>query len=62
MLYALRLLIAYSMQTGDLGMRLCASLVPRPLPDLSRSSGEKSGEGLRSKLRHRSETVDSVST
>ena len=29
---------------------------------LSRSRGEKSGEGLGSKLRHRLETVDSVST
>ena len=39
-----------------------ASLVPRPLPDLSRSRGEKSGEGLRSKIRHGPEMVDSVST
>ena len=29
---------------------------------LSRSHGEKSGEGLGSKLRHRPEMVDSVST
>ena len=36
------------------------SLIPRPLPDLSRSRGEKSGEGLGSKLRHGPEMVDSV--
>ena len=41
------------------------SLVPRPLPDLqilSCSRGEKSGEGLRSKVHHGLEMVDLVST
>ena len=35
---------------------------PGPAQILSRSHGEKSGEGLRSKLRHGPEMVDSVST
>ena len=35
---------------------------PGPSQILSRSSGEKSGEGLGSKLRHGPEMVDSVST
>ena len=38
------------------------SLVPRLLPDLSHSRGEKSGEGLESLLHHGLEMVDSVST
>ena len=39
-----------------------ASLILRPLPDLSSSHGEKSGEGLVPILRHGPEMVDSVST
>ena len=35
---------------------------PGPSQILSRSHGEKSGEGLGAKLRHRPEMVDSVST
>ena len=38
------------------------NLVPRPLQILSRSCGEKLGEGLGSKVRHELEMVDSVST
>ena len=38
------------------------SLVPGSSQILSRSRGEKSGEGLGSKLRHGPEMVDSVST
>ena len=44
------------------GVLVEASLIPRPLTDLSRSRGEKSGEGLVPILRHRPEMVDSVST
>ena len=42
--------------------RLLHSLVSRPPQILSHSHGEKSGEGLGSKLRHGPEMVDSVST
>ena len=38
------------------------SLVPRPLPDFISQLWRKSGEGMGSKLRHRLEMVDSVST
>ena len=41
---------------------VAGNLVLRPLPDFSRSRGEISGESLGSKLRHRPEMVDSVST
>ena len=37
-----------------------SSLIPRPLPDFISIRGEKSGEGLGSKLCHGAEMVDSV--
>ena len=44
------------------GVLVEASLVLRPLPDLSCSCGEKLGEGLVPILRHGPEMGDSVST
>ena len=41
---------------------LCLASSPGPTQTLSRSRGEKLGEGLGSKLRHGPEMVDSVST
>ena len=41
---------------------LALALSPGPAQILSRSRGEKLGEGLESKLRHGPEMVDSVST
>ena len=45
------------------GIKCCVYLASSPGPSqiLSRSRGEKSGEGLGSKLRHGPEMVDSVS-
>ena len=63
--------IGYNMRTGEFkfpqqrrhSIEHCqTSLVPRPLPDLPRSRGEKSGEGLVPLLRHGPEMVDSILT
>jgi len=44
------------------GTAVTIALYPGPSQILSRSRGEKSGEGLGSKLHHGLEMVDSVST
>ena len=61
------LLLEFSEELGPLNKDLFASLIllassPGPSQSLSRSHGEKSGEGLGVKLCHGPEMVDSVST